>query len=228
MSNLIEKSTFDFLKKLSRNNNRDWFNRNEDQYLATHENMIAFAGALLKEMNKHDYLETQSGKDCLFRIYNDVRFSKDKTPYKTYWSGSFKRATKKLRGGYYFMIGPGESMAAGGFFSPDSKDLLRIRQDIDMNFSGWKKMLASKVIHKTFGELKGDKVATSPKGFSKGNPAIALLRYKHFYFSRKFTDQEVLSKNFLKELNQTFKNLRPYFDYMSEVLTTDGNGISIL
>ena len=228
MAIVIQKSTLSFLSKLSKNNSRDWFAKNKTVYLAAQENIIAFTGALLSEMRKHDTLETNSGKDSLFRIYRDLRFSKDKSPYKTYWAGHFKRATKKLRGGYYFQIGPGQSMAAGGFFSPDPKDLLRIRKDIDLNYPDWEKMLAAKKINKSFGELKGEKVTTSPKGFSKNNPAIGLLKHKQFYFSRSFSDKEVLSADFLKEMNQTFKNLRPYFDYMSEVLTTDANGVSLI
>jgi uncharacterized protein (TIGR02453 family) len=228
MTGIINKSTIDFLIKLSKNNNRDWFNKNKNLYVAAHENVLAFVDALLSEMRRHDNIETRNAKDSLFRIYRDIRFSKDKSPYKTYWAGHFKRATKKLRGGYYFQIGPGETMAAGGFFSPDTKDLLRIRKDIDMNFKHWKKMLADKKIANSFGELKGEMVATSPKGFSKHNPAIELLKYKQFYFSKSFTDKEVLSNGFLKQMNQTFRNLRPYFDYMSEVLTTDANGVSLI
>jgi uncharacterized protein (TIGR02453 family) len=157
-----------------------------------------------------------------------VRFSKDKSPYKNYWGGSFKRATKKLRGGYYFQIAPGNSLAAGGFFAPNPADTLRIRTDMDLNFKGWEKLLSTKKFKETFGEMKGDKVTTSPKGFSKDNPAICLLRHKQFYFEHKFTDKEVLSIDFLKLVNQTFKNIRPYFDYLSEVLTTDANGISLV
>lgn len=228
MSTTIEKSTLNFLNRLSKNNNREWFNKNKEQYLTAHENIIAFADALLTEMRKHDNVETLSGKNSLMRIYRDTRFSKDKTPYKKYFAGRFKRATKELRGGYYFQIGPGKSLAAGGFFSPSPQDLLRTRKDIDLNFEDWKKMLAHKSLVKTFKELKGEKIATAPKGFSKDNPAIELLNHKQFYFERKFSDGEVLDVNFLKELNQTFKNLRPYFDYMSDVLTTDLNGVSII
>jgi len=228
MAGIINKSTIDFLTKLSRNNNREWFNKNKNLYVAAHENVLAFVDALLSEMRGHDNIETRNAKDSLFRIYRDIRFSKDKSPYKTYWAGHFKRATKKLRGGYYFQIGPGETMAAGGFFSPDTKDLLRIRKDIEMNFKDWKKMLADKKIANSFGELKGEMVATSPKGFSRDNPAIELLKHKQFYFSRSFTDKEVLSSGFLKQMNQTFRNLRPYFDYMSELLTTDANGVSLI
>jgi uncharacterized protein (TIGR02453 family) len=222
----ISNSSLDFLKALAKNNNREWFNKNKNRYLQEYENMIVFADALLTEMRKHDNIDTASGKDSLFLIYKDTRFSKDKTPYKTYWAGSFKRATKKLRGGYYFQIEPGGSLAAGGIFSPDPPDLLRIRQDIDLNYSDWKKILKSKGIKSTFDELKGEQVANAPKGFSKDNPAIELLKHKQFYFQRKFSDKEVLAPGFLKELNQTFKSLRSYFDYMSEVLTTDLNGVS--
>ncbi len=228
MATTIEKSTLNFLNKLSKNNNREWFNEHKNKYLAAHDNIIAFAHALLTEMQKHDTIETLSGKDSLMRIYRDTRFSKDKIPYKIYFGGRFKRATKKLRGGYYFQIGPGKSLAAGGFFSPSPQDLLRTRKDIDLNFEDWKKILTHKSLVKTFKELKGEKIATAPKGFSKDNPAIELLNHKQFYFERKFSDEEVLDVNFLKELNQTFKNLRPYFDYMSDVLTTDLNGVSIV
>src|SRR3978361_1695430 len=119
----IQKDSIDFLKDLSENNNRDWFNQYKDRYTEAQGNIIAFADALLAELNKHDHIETLSGKKSLFRIYKDVRFSKEKVPYNTYWSGSFKRATNKLRGGYYFRIEPGGSGLAGGFWGPVPDDL---------------------------------------------------------------------------------------------------------
>src|SRR5215468_10357589 len=125
----ITNSTMGFLKKLSKNNNREWFNKNKNLYVAAHENVLAFVDALLFEMRRHDNIETRSAKESLFRIYRDVRFSKDKLPYKTYWAGHFKRATKKLRGGYYFQVEPGKTFVAGGFFSPNPADLLHIRKD---------------------------------------------------------------------------------------------------
>jgi uncharacterized protein (TIGR02453 family) len=224
MTPTITAPTFQFLEELSKNNNRDWFNQNKLRYTAAHENIIAFADALLAEMQTHDVLETPSGKASLMRIYNDTRFSKDKTPYKTYFCGGFRRASKLRRGGYYFQLGPNNSMAAGGFFSPSPEDTLRIRKDMDMNFSDWDTMLSQETFKTTFGTMKGETVATAPKGFSKDNPAIELLRHKQFYFERRFTDKEVLSGDFLELLNTTFKNIRPYFDYMSDVLTIDLNG----
>ncbi len=224
----IKKESLDFLKLLSKNNNRDWFNKRKDKYAEARNNMIAFADALLFEMNKHDKIETLSGKDSLFRIYKDVRFSKDKTPYNTHWSGSFKRATKKLRGGYYFKISPGKSFLAGGFWSPDPKDMKRIRQDIDLNHESWEKLLAGKMLVKTFGKMTGDRVGSAPRGYAKDHPAIELLRYKQFIFTHEFTDSDVCSPGFFHKANSVFRKMRPFFDYMSEVLTTDANGVSVI
>lgn len=191
-------------------------------------NIIAFADALLTEMNKHDKIETPSGKESLFRIYKDVRFSKDKTPYNTHWNGAFKRATKKLRGGYYFNIKPGNSFLAGGFWNPEPKDLKRIRQDIDVNFECWEKLLSKSIILKTFGTMTGDQVSSAPRGYSKDHPAIHLLRYKQFILKHEFTDTEVCSPGFLYKVNDVFKKMRPFFDYMSDILTTDGNGMPVI
>ncbi|MBL7898169.1 MAG: DUF2461 domain-containing protein, partial [Crocinitomicaceae bacterium] len=115
----IDKSVFDFLKKLKKNNDRDWFNAHKEDYLKQHEIMIQFADNLLVEMQKHDHIETASGKKSLHRIYRDIRFSSDKTPYNTNFSGGFKRATAALRGGYYFHLEPGNSFVGGGFWGPN-------------------------------------------------------------------------------------------------------------
>ena len=224
----IKKESIDFLKTLSKNNNRDWFNSHKDKFMDAHNNIIAFADALLHEMNKHDIIETPSGKKSLFRIYKDVRFSNDKTPYNTHWSGIFKRATKKLRGGYYFKIKPGGSMLVGGFWGPDPSDMKRIRQDIDFNYKSWKKLLAGKTISKAFGKMTGEQVRTAPRGYAIGHPAIDLLRYKQFLLKHEFTDKEVCSPEFLYEANDVFKKMRPFLNYMSDVLTTDANGVSVI
>jgi uncharacterized protein (TIGR02453 family) len=224
----IKKETLDFLKALSKNNNRDWFNAHKDKYIQAHENMIAFAEGLLNEMNKHDKIETTTGKQSLFRIYRDVRFSKDKTPYSCRFSGGFQRATKKLRGGYYFHIEPGKSFLAGGFWGPEPDDLKRIRQDIDMSFKDWKKLISDKTLVKTFGKIEGEQVSSAPRGYAKDHPAIDLLKYKQFILRYRFTDKEVCSPDFLKEVNDKFKRMRPFLNYMSEVLTTDANGVSII
>ncbi len=221
----INKSNLEFLKLIKKNNNRDWFNAHKERYLKERSEIELFADALLHEMNKHDVIETPSGKKSLHRIYRDTRFSKEKTPYKTNWSGSFSREGKLRRGGYYFHIESGNSIIAGGFWAPEPNDLKRVRDEFAYDAKPIRKILNSKSFIKTFGELDGEKIKTTPKGFDADNSAIDLLRYKQYLLYKNFTDKEVLSPSFLKEAVNTFKNMRPFFDYMSEVLTTDVNGI---
>jgi uncharacterized protein (TIGR02453 family) len=221
----ISLAVFNFLKSIRKNNNREWFEKNKSRYSEAQEDMIRFADALLSRMNGHDLIETPSGKKSLFRIYRDVRFSKEKTPYKTSWSGHFRRATSSLRGGYYYHIEPGNSYAAGGFFNPNPADLARIRQDIDFNYPDWNKVLKRKST--VFGVLGGECLKTAPVGYSADHPAIGLLRHKQFILKHHFTDKEVMGPEFLRLLNATFSDMRPFFDYMSEVLTTDNNGTPI-
>jgi uncharacterized protein (TIGR02453 family) len=223
----IPKSSLKFLSLLSKNNNRDWFNAHKSEFEIEQNFIIEFAEALLQKMNVHDVIETVSGKKSLHRIYRDTRFSKDKTPYKTNWSGGFRRASKQRRGGYYFHIEPNNSFIAGGFWGPNNDDLKRIRDEFAFDATPLRKILKSKSFVNTFGSLQGEQLKTTPKGFDANNPAIDLLRYKQFLLIKNFTDEEVLAKDFLNQANQTFKNMRPFFDYMSEVLTTDINGIEI-
>jgi uncharacterized protein (TIGR02453 family) len=221
----IPIESINFLKKLKKNNNRDWFTENKAQYTTQHDHMISFADALLSKMNKHDTIETVSGKKSLYRIYRDVRFSKDKSPYKSNWSGGFQRATKNLRGGYYFHIEPeGKSFVGGGFWGPNKEDLQRIREDIAIDAAELRAILSSSDLVNTFGGLQGDQLKTSPKGFDKGHPDVDLLRFKQFVLTKSFTDEEVISPDFAENVSATFKKMRPFFDYMSEVLTTDANG----
>ena len=221
----ITKDSFAFLNKLKKNNDRDWFQENKNEYLKQHEGIIAFADELLALMNEHDNIETQTGKKSLYRIYRDVRFSKDKSPYKTNWSGGFKRATKQLRGGYYFHIQPGgNSFVGGGFWGPNKEDLLRIREELAVDASEMREILNSKDFVETFGSLQGEQLKTAPKGFDKEHPDVDLLRYKQFIFGKNFSDEEVMRDDFVQVANETFKKMRPFFDLMSEILTTDSNG----
>jgi uncharacterized protein (TIGR02453 family) len=224
----LSPTAFDFLKQLKKNNDRDWFNSHKDRYTKELEGIVVFAGALLLEMNKHDVIENPSGKKMLFRIYRDVRFSKDKLPFKTCFSGNLKRATKARRGSYYFHLEPGNSFAAGGFWEPNPEDLKRIRDEIAADPAPLRKILKSKGVKDYFGDLHGEQLKTTPKGYDPNDAAIDLLRYKQFTFIRHFTDKEVMATSFLKELNETYKKMRPFLDYMSDVLTTDINGESLL
>jgi len=228
MKATLKISNLEFLKQIKKNNNRDWFNANKDRYLRELKDVENFADSLLLEMNKHDVIETPSGKKSLHRIYRDIRFSKEKTPYKTNWSGSLKRAGKQRRGSYYFHIEPGNSFVGGGFWGPEPDDLKRIREEFAYEAKPIRKILKSKSFVKIFGNLKGEQIKTTPKGFDAENDAIDLLRYKQFLLIHKFSDKEVLSPGFLKQVNETFHAMRPFLNYMSEVLTTDVNGISLL
>lgn len=229
MSNsVIQKSTLQFLKNLSLNNNREWFNAHKYQYLKAQENVEHFFDQLIIKMNAHDQIETLSGKKGLYRIYNDVRFSKDKTPYNARFAGYLRRRKPMLRGGYYLWIKPGASRIACGFSHPNADDLKRIRLDIQENYKDWNRILNLKSIKNNFGEMQGEQVKTTPKGFFKDDPAINLLRYKQYRFEHSFSDKEVLADDFLFKVNKTFKVIRPFFNHMSEVLTTNLNGESVV
>ncbi|MEP6749645.1 MAG: DUF2461 domain-containing protein [Bacteroidota bacterium] len=224
---LVPASGMTFLKALKNNNNRDWFAANKNKFLEEQHFIEIFADALLQELNTHDIIETVSGKKSLYRIYRDTRFSNNKTPYKTNWSGYFKRATHLRRGGYYYHVEPGNSFIAGGFWGPGPGDLKRIRDDISFDPTPLRKILKSKLFTSTFGILQGGQLKTTPKGFDATNEAIDLLRYKQFLLIRRFTDREVLSETFLQEASKTYKTMRPFFDYMSEVLSTGVNGVPV-
>lgn len=224
----IQKKTLFFLSELTRNNNREWFNVNKERYLQAQENVEDFIDALILKMGTHDEIETVSAKKSLYRIYNDVRFSKDKTPYNPRFAGYLKRAKPRLRGGYYFWIKPGNSRVACGFSYPNAEDLKRVRMDIMHNYDQWDKLLNARTITSNFGMMKGERVKTFPRGFSVDHPAIDLIRHKQYWFEHSFTDREVLAPDFLTTVNKTFRSIRPFFDYMSEVLTTDLNGESLI
>ncbi|WP_258100841.1 DUF2461 domain-containing protein [Marinoscillum pacificum] len=224
MNPAINPEIFTFLKELQTNNNREWFDAQKPRYQTLYDEFKHFHAALMEKMKAHDQIE----KGRVYRIYRDVRFSKDKTPYKGYLAFNFKRATHFLRGGYYFQLEPGNSFLAGGFFGPNAKDLLHIRNQISQYPDPMFEILNSDVFKNYFGELRGERLKTAPKGFEKDDEAIEVLRHKQFYVEHAFSDEEVLSAGFMDQLNEGFQNLRPFFDYMSEILTTDLNGEELM
>ncbi|MDP4663941.1 MAG: DUF2461 domain-containing protein [Salibacteraceae bacterium] len=221
----LDKSVFTFLRALSENNDRVWFDANKPTYQAAHEHFKKLAAQINAGLQKHDHIE----KMKLFRIYRDVRFSKNKEPYKNSFSGGFQRATKALRGGYYFHLEPGgNSMVGAGFWQPEASDLARLREEIASDPAPLRAIIDSASFKEHFGMLKGEQLKTAPKGFPKDHPAIDLLRYKSFIVSKYFTDEEVESPGFDQLVIKHFIAIRPFFDYMSEVLTTDSNGVSLI
>ena len=221
----IASSTMIFLRDLEQNNDRDWFEANRDRYTAAQANMEAFADALLERMRAHDKLSTPSGRKSLMRIYTDQRFHKDRPPYAPRFGGRFARVKPGLRGGYFFRIQPGgRSYVTCGFMGPEPDDLRLIRQDIDHDHATWRRILRGRTLHSHLGELFGEELATVPRGYAKDHPAADLLRKKQFLLRRTFLDKEVLAPDFLEAVLKTFLAVRPWFDHMTEVLTSDGNG----
>ncbi len=218
------KKAFEFLDQVRENNNREWFAQHKSEYdLIVKQNKVFF-NQIYSELQKHDSLEGIH----IFRIYKDVRFSKDKSPYKTNFGAGYSRTKPLLRGGYYVHLEPQNSFVGGGFWAPNNQDLMRLRKEFEMDASEIKKIVSDKTFVKYFGELQGeDGVKTAPKGFDKNHPDIDLIKKKQYVVMRKFSDQEVLADSFSKEVLNTFLAMRPFLDYMSEVLTTDLNGESL-
>jgi uncharacterized protein (TIGR02453 family) len=221
----VPDSALEFFRKLEKNNNREWFTEKKAEFKKIEAEVKKVYNEIYNNLNKHDEVD----KLKMFRIYRDVRFSKDKTPYKTHFGGSFHRKKPELRGGYYLHIQPNnESFIATGFWEPHKDDLLRIRKEFEMDASEMRKIMSDKKFKSIWGELVGDEVKTAPKGFDKQHENIDLIKKKMYIFTRKFTDKEITSKDFLNVVDDSFKAIRPFFNYMSDVLTTNLNGESLI
>lgn len=221
----VPKQALDFLKKLEKNNNRDWFNEHKSEFKAVEKDVKKVYNVLFELLKTHDDVD----KVKVFRIYRDVRFSKNKMPYKTHFGGSFHRAKPHLRGGYYLHIAPNnESFIAVGFWEPNKDDLFRMRKEFEMDAQEMRDIMDDKTFKATWGNLEGDALKTAPKGFDKDHKDIDLIRKKQYIFIKKYTDNEVLDAHFIDNVNAAFKTIRPYFNYMSDVLTTDLNGVSLI
>ena len=222
---MITKSTLSFLKELKKHNTRDWFTENKKEYEKSRKEFSALIDETAEQLNFTDELDAKK----IFRINRDVRFSKDKSPYKNNFSGYFTRASAARRGGYFVSIEPGgKSVVGGGFYAPEKDDLLRIRREFEMDISEINKITKDKNFIKHFGELRGQSLKTAPRDFDKEHPNIKWIRMKQFYAFREFTDKEVLDPSFSKEVMSTYLAIRPFFDYMSDVLTTNLNGESLI
>ena len=225
MNETIPREAFGFFKRLEKNNNRDWFNENKKEFKEIEKEVKQVYTQIHNTLNEYDTID----KMKMFRIYRDVRFSKNKLPYKTHFGGSFHRKKPELRGGYYLHIQPNnESFIATGFWEPAKEDLLRIRKEFEMDDSEMRRIMNKKSFKSVWGNLVGDEVKSAPRGFDKEHKAIDLIKKKQYIFTKKYTDKEVTSQDFITDVNASFKAIRPYFDYMSDVLTTDLNGESLL
>ena len=218
MSNL-----FDFLKQLERNNNRVWFTENKALFEEAKYDADAIFDEVYKELTQIEELETLKK----FRIYRDVRFSHDKTPYKTHFSAHTGRKKPYERGGFYIHFENDNCFIAGGFWGPEKEDLLRIRKAIDLS-DELENIVSDKKFIEVFGELKGEELKSAPKGFPKDHDRIALLRKKQFILSKSFKDNEILKPDFPKKVVEIYQKMMPFYTYMTEVLTTNENGESLI
>lgn len=221
---VITAEVLEFLNQLKKNNNREWFHEHKTVFKPAQKCFRDFCEAIGSSMQGYDDLD----KTKYFRIYRDLRFTADKTPFKPHFAASFSRIGARLRGGYYIRIRPGESFIACGFWSPNKEDLYRIRKEFEMDAAEFRGALESPAFKKVWGELKGEGVKTAPKGFIKEHPDIDLIRKKQFLFVRNFSDAQVLQPDFLDRVTESYRAIRPFFDLMSNILTTDLNGESLL
>jgi uncharacterized protein (TIGR02453 family) len=225
MTTIVNPTIFKFLTDLKNNNTREWFAENKEYYQKEEEQIKDFFTAINESLSTIDNIVGMKA----YRIYRDIRFSKDKTPYKTYRSCNFKRATEALRGGYHLEITPRGSFLAAGFWQPNKEDLFRIRKEFELDSSYIKNIFSDNEFATIFGGFHDrNSLKLAPTGFDKNHPNIELIKKKDFIVLRKFTDREVLSKDFHTTVINSFKTVRPFFNYMSDVLTTNLNGESIL
>lgn len=219
---MLQPSTVNFLKDLKKNNNRPWFDEHRKQYETARADFLAMVDKLIPSIAKFDApLGRLSARECVFRINRDVRFSKDKSPYKNNMAGYFNRAGKKDPGaGYYLHIEPGNSFIAGGIWLPEPQILSGIRQEIDYNFTAWKKIIDNKNFKKTFTESikSNDKLVRPPKGYEQDNPAIEFLKMKSFIVSKPITDAELQDKDFVQTVAKTFNAMKPLIDFLNTAL----------
>ncbi|KMQ69215.1 hypothetical protein ACM39_03700 [Chryseobacterium sp. FH2] len=213
----ISKNTFDFLKKLAKNNNREWFNENKTLYTESQENIIGFLEDLIKEMSEFDEdLGKIDAKKSLFRIYRDTRFSKDKIPYKTNFGASLGMGKGSQKGGYYLHLEPGKSFIAGGVYMPESSVLKEVRKEISLYGKDFLKILNNKDFKKHFPELdQDDKLKKIPQGFEKEDPMAEYLKLKSFIVVYYLKDEEISDKNAAKNLTAIFKLMKPFNDFLN-------------
>ena len=220
----LSPEIFSFFSQLEQNNQREWFEAHKPQFKVLETSVKQFGEALKDELNRHDSID----RFKLFRIYRDVRFSKDKTPYKTHFGLNWHRTKPEYRGGYYLHLKPKDIFLACGFWDPNPADLKRIRQELAVDGEDYREIINAPAFKSVWGELEGAKVKTAPKGYAKDHPNIDLLRFKQHIFSIRYTEKEATAPDFLLRLNDALQAVRPFVDYMSEVLTTNADGESLL
>ncbi len=216
---MLQASTLRFLKSLKKNNNKPWFESNKASYFSAKEDIEQFVQSVIDGFGKTDAgIALLRPKDCTFRIYRDVRFSKNKTPYKSNMGAYFNKGGKKaFTAGYYFHCEPGGNRIGGGLWQPMPPELNKTRQEIDYNFDQWKKIINRPNFRKLFpnGVDGLESLTRPPKGYDDQNPAIEYLKMKNFIVMRTLTDAELQSKSLVKEVVKIFGAMKEFIDFLN-------------
>lgn len=222
---MLTQHTLQFLINLDQNNNREWFHANRSDYEKTKEEFEALCQNILSGLALiQDNLLHTKVKDCIFRINRDVRFSKDKSPYKKNISAAFGqggRHSEKVD--FYLHIQPNGSFLGGGMWSPTTNQLANFRQEIDYSPQKIKGIIENKDFRAYFNEIEGEKLKTSPKGYASDHVDIELLKHKQLFFMHRYSDDEILSQNFAQEVIKGCQTLKPYLDYVNHVFFNEHN-----
>lgn len=218
---MLQKTTLKFLKELAENNNKPWFDENRDAYAKAKTDFEVFVKEMLGLLSalEPDF-KNQQAKNCIFRIFRDVRFAKDKSPYKPNFGAYFSKGGKKANAaGYYMHIQPGgKCFLAGGVWMPESPMLKAIRQEIDYNFEAFSKILNQKNFKKLFTKIEGEALKTIPQGYTADNPAIELLKMKSFVVMFPLPDKNLTTEDFAQQCFETYKTMQPFVDFLNQVV----------
>ena len=220
------KPALDFLLALQANNNKPWFQSHRADYDVACQCFEGYIDDFIQEFRTIEDFENLSAKDCVFRIYRDVRFAKDKSPYKPNMAASVALGGKhSLRAPYYIHLKPpDESFLAGGTYMPTPDQLAAVRRAIDHDPGRLKAVLSSKPFKKYFGSLSGEKLKTPPRGYAGDHPAIELLKYKQFIADHALTDRDVLSPRLLSHTVEVFAALKPLLDFLNDAVLPSRSG----
>lgn len=220
---MIQPKTLTFLRQLKRNNHKPWFDAHKDRYLDAKADFETLVQALIDGLARmNPAYGSLRVKDCVFRIYKDVRFSHDKTPYKVHFAAAFNPGGKKVHyPGYYFHLEPGgNTFCGGGIWRPDGAELKKIRQEIDYNYAELQAIVKNKKFLRLFGPLEDDDaLVRPPQGYQEDNPAIALLKFRNFIAGTGFEDTRLTSSRLKTGILDTFATLQPFIDFLGRALT---------
>lgn len=217
MSSKIEASTLHFLKNLSKNNNREWFTENKDQYIAAQQNVLNLVENLIEKIGAFDEeIMKIDAKKSLYRIYRDVRFSKDKSPYKTNFGAGLGMGKGNKISGYYLHIEPGKSFLAGGVYQPEPSVLKEIRKEISMNAKEFQEILQQDDFRNNFRGLSVEgKLQRVPNGFDKDDPVAEFLKLKNLIVVHPISDDALMQENATKNMAKIFQSMKPLNDFLS-------------